>query len=106
MEPAVTGAAELRRDFVHCTHVIAGALAVVISGLVAAVMATTVSSKALPGAATPAANTGEALIAYDLDRLFRSDRRDQGNLVYNRAEASRILLAATSRAGLKPDDKD
>ena len=193
MEPAVTGAAELRRDFVHWTPVIAGALvasafsllliafggslglsvastaptwrdtsptltvlsglyllltaivsfglggyvagrlrtswpaslhnqfvefrdgthgllswalAVVISGLVAAVMATTVSSKALPAAATPAANTGEALIAYDLDRLFRSDRRDQGNLVYNRAEASRILLAATSRAGLKPDDKD
>lgn len=44
-------------------------------------------------------------IAYDLDRLFRSERREQGNFAYSRAEASRILLAATSRAGMKPDDR-
>ena len=100
----------LHREFVEFrdgTHgLVAWALAVVISGLVAAVIAATVTSRTLPAAATPTANTGEALIAYDLDRLFRSEGREQGNLQYSRAEASRILLAATSRAGMKPDDRD
>jgi len=94
-------------EFRDGTHgLLAWALAVVISGLVAAVIATAVGSKAVSPAATPATNAGEALIAYDLDRLFRSERRQDGNLVYSRAEASRILLAATSRAGMKPDDRE
>ena len=102
--------AALHREFAEFrdgTHgLVAWALAVVISGVVAAVIAATLTSRTVPAATTPTANTGEALIAYDLDRLFRSERRDQGNLQYSRAEASRILLAATSRAGMKPDDRD
>jgi hypothetical protein len=102
--------ASLHREFVEFrdgTHgLVAWALAVVISGVVAAVIAATITSRTVPATTTPTANTGEALIAYDLDRLFRSERRDQGNLAYSRAEASRILLAATSRAGMKPDDRD
>ena len=90
------------RDGAH--GLLSWALAVVISGVVVAAIAVTVASKATP-ATSPSANTGEVLIAYDLDRLFRSDRRDQGNLAYSRAEASRILLTATSRAGMKPDDR-
>jgi len=94
-------------EFRDGTHgLLAWALAVVISGLLAAVIATAIGSKAIPPAVTPAANAGEALIAYDLDRLFRSERRQEGNLVYSRAEASRILLAATSRAGMKPEDRE
>ena len=100
----------LHREFVEFrdgTHrLLSWALAVVISGLVAAVLATAATSRIDPPATSPTANTGEALIAYDLDRLFRSEGRDQGNLAYSRAEASRILLAATSRAGMKPDDRD
>ena len=93
-------------EFRDGTHgLLSWALAVVISGVVATLIATTVSSKAVPQATMPAANSGDALFPYDLDRLFRSDRRDQGNLTYSRAEASRILLAATSRAGAKPDDR-
>jgi hypothetical protein len=93
-------------EFRDGTHgLLSWALAVVISGLVAAVITTAVSSKSVAPATTPVASTGETLIAYDLDRLFRSERREQGNLAYNRAEASRILLAATSRAGMKPDDR-
>jgi hypothetical protein len=101
---------ELHQEFVEFrdgTHgLLSWALAVVISGLVAAVVATAISSKSVAPATTPAASTGEALIAYDLDRLFRSERREQGNLAYSRAEATRILLAANSRAGMKPDDRD
>lgn len=100
----------LHREFVEFRDgahgVVAWALAVVISTLVAAVIAATLTSRTVPSATTPTSNTGEALIAHDLDRLFRSDGREQGNLAYSRAEASRILLAATSRAGMKPDDRD
>ena len=91
------------RDGAH--GLLSWALAVVISGLVGAAIAAAVTSKAAPPATTPVATTGESLIAYDLDRLFRSDRRDQGDLIYGRAEAGRILLTATGRAGMKPDDR-
>jgi hypothetical protein len=100
----------LHREFVEFRDgahgLVAWALAVVISALVAAVIAATLTSRTVSSVTTPTANTGEALIAYDLDRLFRSEGREQGNLAYGRAEASRILLAATSRAGMKPDDRD
>jgi hypothetical protein len=90
------------RDGAH--GLLAWALAVVISASIVAAVAAAASPKAFP-ATTPAANTGEALFPYDLDRLFRSDKRDQGNLAYSRAEASRILLTANSRTGMKPDDR-
>lgn len=93
-------------DFRDGTHgLVAWGLAVVISGIAAAIMASVVASRALPPTASPTANTGEALIAYDLDRLFRSERRPSGDLSYPRAEANRILLAATSREGMKTDDR-
>jgi hypothetical protein len=50
-------------------------------------------------------NTGEALFPYELDRLFRADRRGEGDLTYSRAEAGRILLAASGRSGITPDDR-
>ena len=104
-----TWTAGLHNDFVEFRDgahgLVSWALAVVLSGLVAASIAGAVTSRTLPSAATPTATSGEALIAYDLDRLFRSDRRPQGDLAYSRAEATRILLAATSREGMKPDDR-
>ena len=100
----------LHRDFVEFRDgahgLTAWALAVAITMLIAAVIAGTATSRTAPPASTPASSTGETLIAYDLDRLFRSDRRTQGDLTYSRAEASRILLAGTSRAGMKPGDRE
>jgi hypothetical protein len=99
----------LHNDFVEFrdgTHgLVAWALAIVISGIAAAILAATFAFRAVPPAAAPTASAGEALIAYDLDRLFRSDRRPQGDLSYSRAEANRILLSATGREGLKPEDR-
>ena len=93
-------------EFRDGTHgLVCWALAIVVTGIAAAIMATAIASKAVPPAAAPTANAGEALIAYDLDRLFRSDRRPQGDISYSRAEANRILLAATSREAIKPDDR-
>jgi hypothetical protein len=57
-------------------------------------------------AAGPSASVaGENILADDLDRLFRSERRGQGDLNYARAEAGRILLTASSHRGLQPDDR-
>jgi hypothetical protein len=100
----------LHRDFTEFRDgahgLTAWALAVMITALIAAVIAATATPRTAPSVSTPASSTGETLIAYDLDRLFRSDHRTQGDLAYSRAEASRILLAGTSRAGMKPDDRE
>jgi hypothetical protein len=55
------------------------------------------------GAATSVAR--ENLIAFDLDRLFRSERRTNADLDYPRAEAARILLTTSSHRGMQPDDR-
>ena len=57
------------------------------------------------GAAGPSTSVaGENIIAYDLDRLFRGARTD-ANMEYTRAEAARILLTASSRRGMPPEDR-
>ncbi len=93
-------------EFRDGTHgVVAWAVAVVISGLLLAVTVTMINSKTPAASNSPTANSGETLFPYDLDRLFRSDRRPDGNLSYSRAEAARILLAATGRTGITDEDR-
>jgi hypothetical protein len=58
------------------------------------------------GQAGPSASVaGENIIAYDLDRLFRSERRNAADLEYPRAEAARILLTTSSHRGMQPEDR-
>jgi hypothetical protein len=57
------------------------------------------------GQAGSSTSVGENLIAYDLDRLFRAERRPNGDLDYARAEAARILLTASSHRGMQPEDR-
>jgi predicted transcriptional regulator len=58
------------------------------------------------GQAGPSASVaGESIIAYDLDRLFRSERRNTADLEYPRAEAARILLTTSSHRGMQPEDR-
>jgi hypothetical protein len=94
-------------EFRDGTHgLLVWAIAVVITGLVAAASAASLASKAVQPATSPQATTGEPLIASELDRLFRAERRPaDGDLTYSRAEAGRILLAATGRQGITPDDR-
>ena len=80
--------------------------AVVLTGLVAAATAASVGSKAVQPATSPAVSTGEPLLSYELDRLFRAERRpSQVDLTYSHAEAGRILLTATGRRGITLDDR-
>jgi hypothetical protein len=94
-------------EFRDGTHgVVAWALAVVITGLVVAASAAAIASRGVQPATSPVATTGEPLIAYELDRLFRAGQRPfEGDLTYTRAEAGRILLAATGRRGVAPEDR-
>jgi len=94
-------------EFRDGTHgVLAWAIAVVVSGFVIAASVAGVASKAVAPATSPAATTGEPLIAYELDRLFRAEHRPpEADLTYTRTEAGRILLAATGRQGITPEDR-
>jgi len=85
------------------------ALATLLTGIIALA-----AVQVTPRVATPRASAGETsvvgenLIAYDLDRLFRSERRPQGiegNLAYPRAEAGRILLTASGHRGMQTEDR-
>ena len=86
------------------------ALATLLAGLIALAVAqavTRVSTPSVGSAETSVA--GENIVAYDLDRLFRSDRRPagfEGNIGYSRAEAARILMTASSHRGIQSDDRN
>jgi hypothetical protein len=92
------------RDGVH--GVLAWAVAATISGIIIAASVAGAVSKAVEPTGSPVASTGEPLIAYELDRLFRAERHPPGaELTYARAEATRILLAAAGRHGITPEDR-
>jgi hypothetical protein len=94
------------RDGMH--GLIVWALATLLTGLLAIALVQATPQLAAPSASAPSTSVaGENIIAYDLDRLFRSERRPQGlvNMDYPRAEAARILLTASSHRGLQPDDR-
>jgi hypothetical protein len=86
------------------------ALATLLTGLIALALAVATPRLATPsGSSEQVSVAGENIIAYDLDRLFRSDRRPQGiveNMNYPRAEAGRILLTSSSHRGIQADDRN
>jgi hypothetical protein len=95
------------RDGVH--GLLVWAIATLVTALVVALVALGATRLAAPsgGEAGPAASiAGENIIAFDLDRLFRSDPPvDGADLEYNRSEAARILLAAAGHSALAAQDR-
>jgi hypothetical protein len=93
------------RDGVH--GLLAWAIATLLAGLLALGTVQAASRLVAPSAriGPEASVAGESIIAYDLDRLFRSDRPPTGDLGYARAEAARILLTTASHNGLQDDDR-
>ena len=57
------------------------------------------------GSSAQTSVAGENIIAYDLDRLFRGERRITENINYPRAEAGRILMTASSHRGMQVEDR-
>lgn len=95
------------RDGMHGLLVWALAtLLTVVIGLAGAQSLTRLAAPSTGSAGTAASVGGENVIAYDLDRLFRAERRPPNvDLDYPRAEAARILLTTSSHQGLQPDDR-
>ncbi len=94
------------RDGMHGLMV--WALATLLTGLLALAALEAVPRLAAPSGAAAGPSTsvaGENIIAYDLDKLFRGDRRPAGDMSSLRAEASRILLTTASHDGMHADDR-
>jgi hypothetical protein len=86
--------------------VVAWAVAVILTALTTWGVAQSFSRLAAPSSATESV-AGENLIAYDLDRLFRAERRPQNaDIRYARSEAGRILLTSAGHTGVTADDRN
>jgi hypothetical protein len=97
-------------EFRDGTHgILVWALATILTALLAFGIATAATRLAAPSAGQtgPGASVGgENIIAFDIDKLFRSERRPPDvDMTYTRAEASRILLTAAGRGGVTGDDR-
>ena len=96
-------------EFRDGTHgLLVWALATLLTALLLIWGASAASRIAAPsgGPAPSTSVTGENIIAFDLDRLFRGDRRPpEGDLAYHRAEAARILLTSSSHSGVAAEDR-
>jgi hypothetical protein len=106
--PRAASADEIEfRDGVHGLMVWAIALVLTVLMTWAAAQSLTRAAAPTAGSAPTAQSVaGENLIAFDLDRLFRAEKRPQNvDLSYARAEAARILLTAAGRRGVQPDDR-
>jgi hypothetical protein len=95
------------RDGVH--GILVWALALVLTVLLTWATAQSLTRLSAPsGAASGAAQSvaGENIIAYDLDRLFRAERRPANtDLDYPRSEAARILLTSAGHTGVTTEDR-
>jgi hypothetical protein len=95
------------RDGTH--GLLVWALATLLTVALIGAGAMSVSRLAAPsgGSAGPAASVaGENIIAYDIDKLFRGDRKGtDADMAGRRAEVARILLTASGHSGVQPEDR-
>jgi hypothetical protein len=85
------------RDGVH--GLLVWGLAVALGALLSAAAATTIAGTSAPAASVPGTTAGEPLIAYELDRLFRTQQvpPSAADMSQSRAEAARIAMRVASR---------
>ena len=106
---APIAASEDEVEFRDGTHgLLVWAIAMVISVLMASAAAQSLTRLAAPAGPAGSAQSvaGENIIAFDLDRLFRADKRPaNADLTYARSEAARILLTTASHRGIQSDDR-
>ena len=82
------------------------AIALVLTVLMTWVTAQSLSRLSAPSGPSAQSVAGENIIAYDLDRLFRADKRPQNiDMTYARSEAARILLTTAGHSGITSDDR-
>lgn len=95
------------RDGMH--GLMAWAVGALIGAIVLALTAGSFATRAAPAAVTSPqpATAGEPLIAYELDRLFRGEKRtSDADVTTVRSEAGRILLQSSGHTGIVPEDRN
>jgi hypothetical protein len=94
-------------EFRDGTHgLLVWAIAMIITVLMTWAAAQSLTRLAAPSGPSAQSVAGENVIAYDLDRLFRAEKRPaNADLTYARSEAARILLTTASHRGLQSDDR-
>ncbi len=103
---APIAASEAVVEFRGGTHgLLVWAIAMVITVLMASAAAQSLTRLTAPAGSAQSV-AGENIIAFDLDRLFRAEKRPQNaDLTYARSEAARILLTTASHRGIQSDDR-
>lgn len=92
------------RDGLH--GLTAWAIAVVLTVLISTLIATAAASRSTPAQNGPAATAAESMLSYELDRMFRPNRRTpNAETALERAEAGRILLTSSSHSGIAAEDR-
>ncbi len=93
-----------------CHGVLTWAIAILLTALLAWAASQALTRLVAPsGASAGSAQSvaGENIIAFDLDRLFRADKRPPNtDLTYARSEAARILLTTAGHSGITAEDRD
>jgi hypothetical protein len=94
-------------EFRDGTHgLVVWAIALVITVLMTWATAQSLTRVAAPSGPSAQSVAGENVIAYDLDRLFRAERRPPNtDMTYARSEAARILLTTAGHSGITSDDR-
>jgi hypothetical protein len=94
-------------EFRDGTHgLLVWAIAMILTVLMTLAAAQSLTRLAAPSGPSAQSIAGENVIAFDLDRLFRADKRPaNADLTYARSEAARILLTTASHRGLQSDDR-
>ena len=82
------------------------AIAIILTAFIAWAAAQSLARLGVPSGASQSV-AGENLIAFDLDRLFRAERRPPNtDIRYARSEASRILLTGAGHTGVTAEDRN
>lgn len=91
------------RDGIH--GLLVWGLAIIIGAFLAFAATKTIAPR--PDVTRPAAGTTEPLLAFELDRLFRSDRRlaDAGADSELYAQAARIITSGLGHSSMAPEDR-
>jgi hypothetical protein len=91
------------RDGLH--GLLVWGVAILIGAALTFAMPRTISAR--PDGAVPTASNAESFLAFELDRLLRSDRTPGANVNDSelRAQAARIIFSSLGRTGVIPDDR-
>ena len=98
---------EDEREFRDGAHgLLVWALAILLGALLVGATATAIASVSAGTSSAQRASAGEpAFLSYELDRLFRSERRPDTVDPQARAEAGRLILRGIGRRGMAQEDR-